>query len=601
MKKGGLSMKKMKFYFVVLVAILSLNAYFPAGIGAKEWIEPVSGQKTVSEACRAARQTDLETLFMTLESNHPNIYHKNSQAIFKQKINEIERTLHTMSDFEFAIALSELTALVGDSHTKLSIGGQLGKNAHYIPINGTMVKEGFLITGIPSEHQQVLGGILTSINGISMEEMKQKIMPMLCFDNEVYLDKQFIGTFYVYEILEHYGILDSPKKIVLEIKLGEKIETIEVEALDREAYQSIPMSQISCELPETAEHSSKLYFFKPLDEETLYIQYNACQEDEQLPMETFAKQVNDEISQKGYKRTILDLRYNGGGSDGVIIPLMYVLDEKNQQDGMQLYTLIGRHTFSSALINAVEFKEIGAVLVGAPTGGSVNHFGQVSSFELPNSKMKGSYANKFCDLSSLIDAAKKYEVEPLLPDLWAEPTRQDYLEGRDTGIQVILSDKANQIVPKTELTRGALAVCLGRDYMERTGTTMNHMTTDLEDISMFSYDTPYIVWASTHQIIKGESETLFSPNQALTRAQVAVILQRYAQFMGVSLEDLTKKDIEIADMDAVQAWEEEAVKVLGGTELFPLIDGRFKPQETVSRQGFEALFNDFKKYMDLRK
>ncbi|MBP3887769.1 MAG: S-layer homology domain-containing protein [Cellulosilyticum sp.] len=591
-------MKSMKFYSVLLVATLGFNAYFPVGLRAEELMHPVSIQKTISEACITARQADLETLFKTLESNHPNIYHKNNQAIFKQKITEIERALHTMSDFEFAIALSELTALVGDSHTKLSIGGQLGKNAHYIPIDGKMIKEGLLITGIPSEHQQALGGILTSINGMSLEEIKQKIMPMLCFDNEVYLNKQFVGTFYVYDILEHYGVLNSPKKIVLEIKLGEKLETIEVEAIDKKGLQSISMSQIPCEIPETAMDASKLYFFKPLDEETLYIQYNACREDEHLPMEKFARQVNDAITQKGYKRTILDLRYNSGGSDGVIIPLMYVLDEKNQQDGMQLYTLIGSNTFSSALINAVEFKEIGSVLVGSPTGGSVDHFGQVSSFELPNSKIKCSYSNKFCDLGLLIDAAKDYEVEPLLPDLWAEQTREDYLMGQDTAIQAILADKENKVAPKIELTRGALAVYLGRDYMERTGSTMNSVTTSFEDISMFSYDTPYVVWASTHQIINGESEALFVPNQALTRAQIAVILQRYAQFMGISLEDLIKKDIEIVDMNEVEAWEEDAVRMLGGTELFPLIDGKFEPKEIVSRQAFDALFKVFKKYMD---
>lgn len=67
------------------------------------------------------------------------------------------------------------------------------------------------------------------------------------------------------------------------------------------------------------------YFSLPLDSRTYYIQYNQCKEDPELPMETFTAQVMADLEQGSYSVLLLDLRNNGGGSDGVIIPLLMEL------------------------------------------------------------------------------------------------------------------------------------------------------------------------------------------------------------------------------------------------------------------------------------
>lgn len=56
--------------------------------------------------------------------------------------------------------------------------------------------------------------------------------------------------------------------------------------------------------------------------------------------------------------------------------------------GTEVVGLIGETTFSSAIINAVELQEMGAALVGDLTSGSVDHFGSVGSFRLPNSGLQ---------------------------------------------------------------------------------------------------------------------------------------------------------------------------------------------------------------------
>lgn len=53
--------------------------------------------------------------------------------------------------------------------------------------------------------QQLLFGLLTAVNGVSINEIYQKMLPMLGRDNTVYRNRKFLQTFYIYEILAHYG------------------------------------------------------------------------------------------------------------------------------------------------------------------------------------------------------------------------------------------------------------------------------------------------------------------------------------------------------------------------------------------------------------
>lgn len=587
-------MKKRQLYYILLATIFYTNTFSPIIANAKDLSNVVISESTVNKDIVKARKEDLNFLMTNLKINHPDIYNKNDKYIFDKKIKEIEDKLDTMSDFEFEIKICELVGLIGDSHTKSSIGISLGEEIRVLPLNIDIVDEGVLITSILSEHKQALGGILTSINGISMNDIKQKLMPILIADNEVYLEKEFYSIFYIYDILEYYNVLSSPDNISLGVKIGDKEESIKLNAVSIKTLNSMQMVNINRPIPKTVEDKSKIYFFKHLDDNTLYIQYNSCREDKNLPMKVFAKQVEDTLNEKDYKHVILDLRYNLGGSDGVLIPLMYMLEEKYRKGEIQLYTLIGENTFSAALINTVELKEIGSIIVGTPTGGSVDHFGEVSAFELPNSKIKVQYSSKFFDLSTFFNAAKPYDVQPFLPDILVEQTKKDYLEGKDSAVEFILKDK-NKPTIKTDFVRSELAVELGRDYTERTGKQLNNIQNTFEDISIIFYFTPYVVWANDNKIMVGQNEKNFLPDKVVTKGELAVVLMRYANLIGVPLNNISKNEIKILDINTIKPWQQEAVKTFAGTNMFPLVNGKFNPNETVSRETFNNIFKEFKK------
>lgn len=578
---------KRKLYAILLTSILTFNGFTPIIAKAEE----VNTSKEVSQDLTKSRKADLDLLLKTLEEKHPNMYNKNDKQVFLSKASDIEKNLDKMSNFEFAFALSELTALIGDSHTKINLNSVIDNNTFQLPLGLTKVEEGLMIVTIDEKNKDALGGILTGINGISIDEAKEKIRPVISYDNETYLDAIFLGHFNLYNLLEYTKILSSPKDITLNVKIGGEEKTIKLDAVPMEEMSNVKLERLENKIP-TKRDKKKLYFKEEIAKDTLYIQYNSCKQDENLPMKEFAKQVEEDIAKNGYKKVVVDLRYNGGGSDGVIMPLMYALEENMKQKGLSVYALTGSNTFSSALINAVQFKEIGATIVGTNTGGSVDHFGEVDIFELPNSKIQVRYSNKYFELSTLLKEAEPYDMESLKPDVYKEQTREDYLQGKDTAIEYILQDTSVKNIPKTNLTRGQLAVEIGRDgEMRKVGKPLNSVDTKFEDISRFTYSTPYILYLHLNNIMVGENEKQFLPEKDITKGELAVVLYRYANMLNVPLDSLTKEKVEIKN---AKTYQQEAINSIVGTQLLPVENGVFDSSEVVTIKEFENIFSQFK-------
>lgn len=86
-------------------------------------------------------------------------------------------------------------------------------------------------------------------------------------------------------------------------------------------------------------------------------------EDPKQPMDGFAAQVEAELEAGDYRQVLLDLRNNGGGSDGVLVPIILLVPGL-VEEGVKVYGLVGEATYSSAIINAVELVDAGGVLAG---------------------------------------------------------------------------------------------------------------------------------------------------------------------------------------------------------------------------------------------
>ena len=397
-----------------------------------------------------------------------------------------------------------------------------------------------------------------------MGTVLESFSALLSADNPVKLRQQYRQSCNVADLYEYVGLVPEGGDLELTLAGG---PVLAVEPVDAAAPGSVSLARLSDQItvsPATAA-TEDFYWSAPLNDVTYYIQYNTCREDPELPMETFAAQVQTDLDAGDYSRVLLDLRNNGGGSDGVIWPLLAVLRQE-MDDGAQLVGLIGETTFSSAIINAVELQEMGAVLVGEPASGSVDHFGSVGSFALPNSGVQVGVSTKYIDLGTLLDADAGRGVESLEPDVTVPQTMADTLAGRDTAVEWLL-DHPEQLeqraYPDAPLTRGRFVGLLH----EAAGSPAPSEAAGFGDLLGVEWYLPAVNWAAEAGVTGGTADGTFAAARPLTWQEAAVFLVRTADALG--LEPEAVRTAPLPDGLTAGAWDSDALARVWRWGLLP--------------------------------
>ncbi len=484
------------------------------------------------------RQEDLDFLYETvLVAHHPDVFANTPESEFLRVKAEIEGRLETETNTEFLLDLMRLTALVGDSHTSVAIGGAAELRAYPF----AMVRRGerWYLSAAAPEDKDLLCQEVTLLAGKPVQEVIEAYGTLFAADNPVHLRRSFRQACNVADIYEYLGLVKAGEPLTVTLKNGKtlRLEPMGMEEMNQ--LEAVRISDLIKGQPETAA-ADAYYFAKPLTENVYYIQYNTCQEAEDLSMEDFAASVAKDLEAGDYSRVLLDLRNNGGGSDGVIWPLLEYL-RPAMDGGCELVGLIGESTFSSALINAVEIQEMGGVLAGEPAGGSVCHFGAVQGFSLPNSKVRGQLSSKYLDLNTLLDAAAGRGVEALEPDVLVYQTLEDTLNGKDTTVDWLLAHPeklAQKAFPNAPLTRGRF---IGLLHEAAGSPDMELGELPFADSLGIEWYLPAAAWAKEQGIAKGGAEGTFSAARPITWREAAVFLGRTAEALNLKPDPAEKR------------------------------------------------------------
>ncbi|MBQ9931249.1 MAG: S-layer homology domain-containing protein, partial [Firmicutes bacterium] len=135
--------------------------------------------------------------------------------------------------------------------------------------------------------------------------------------------------------------------------------------------------------------------------------------------------------------------------------------------------------------------------------------------------------------------------------------------------------------PNGTMTRGMFVTVLGRmagvDAEDYKGESV------FRDVPAGAYYAPYVAWASQYGITSGTSSTTFSPDDLITRQQMAAFFVRYFEAFDVDYE--TGADITTTpkDMDSVADYAKDAVLKLWKQGLLNGDGKKFDPQSNASR------------------
>lgn len=141
--------------------------------------------------------------------------------------------------------------------------------------------------------------------------------------------------------------------------------------------------------------------------------------------------------------------------------------------------------------------------------------------------------------------------------------------------------------PHVRLTRGMMATILW-NYAGKpqTGNTV------FTDVANNTWYTDAINWAAINGIVSGYGNSLFGPNDEITREQMAVMLYNYTKFIEV---DLPQKRIGIFVDDAqISTWAKESVDFMYAADI---INGKgnndFDPQGRATRAEVAVMMRNF--------
>lgn len=273
---------------------------------------------------------------------------------------------------------------------------------------------------------------------------------MISFENESFLKSQLPHYLSSAEVLYGLEILDETGRAELDLSRegGEKFRFVVPTVSIKEFYGITEDAHADFEkLPLYRRNAGRKYWSCLVEgTKTLYFNYSSCREMDDLTLADFTEGIIRMIEGGSVECLVIDLRNNLGGNSTLLEPFIGWLEkcDKMKMEGA-LYVIIGRDTFSSALLNAYAIiNKTKAVLVGEPSGGKPNCYGEVESFKLDNSRVEICYSSKYYKL------IKDDRVMSLYPDVKTVLTFKHYVENRDPCMEYILHAAAENKEIETE-------------------------------------------------------------------------------------------------------------------------------------------------------
>ncbi|HVS18877.1 MAG TPA: hypothetical protein VMT18_09785 [Planctomycetota bacterium] len=384
------------------------------------------------------RQKELDWLVAALERRHPDIHSVTPPARFEDAVETLREDLPRRNPAEAFVGLLRIVALVGDSHTRLEDWSPVEELR--LPVLFGAWPDGYWVMGVQPDHGELFASRLVALEGRPVADCAERLSPLVPHENEIVLRNGVARLLGLPQVLAAVGLAPDAARVALTLRGADGLEReITLESCPRAqlvGWAALPPPGWS--EPLYRSRLGESWWWTELSESrTLYFQYNRCGDDPQAPFVVLAAEILERLDRGDLERLVVDLRHNGGGDSEVLRPLLAGLGQRPEWRGERVAVLIGNATYSSAMMNALALRrDLGAVLLGEPTGQKPNSFGEVRGFRLPFSGLRVGCSTKRFRL---------VEGDPpsLAPDVPVPTTFDDLHHGRDPVLERALGAPAD--------------------------------------------------------------------------------------------------------------------------------------------------------------
>lgn len=407
---------------------------------------------------------DLHSATKTLVDRHPDIFYRISQNEFNQTVARSEQKIkRSQTDEECLASICQVVASIQDGHTMLGLNNLPGYRDIF-PVRFYEFSDGIHITGIAKKFDKFVGAKVIEIGTLSAEEAFESAGKLAFADNEFYKKELTPLIVATCKLAFGLGITETADKLPL---------LIETESQKREEIVLSPISPpgpnnmlrgmdigpagvsfssaftgTEKDLPSYLKHldgSHNYWFEHDKKHRAIYMQFNLVADQPDESFVEFSKRMFSYVDDnaKEIDKFILDLRFNNGGSGIIVLPFLNEIVKRDNINQLgHLYTLIGRRSFSAAVLLTAEMMlHTQTLLVGEPAGAAQNMFSDLVNWgPLPNS---GAILFVSSEHFNIAWPANKNQMLP--PHYPAPFSSLDFFSGKDPALEAIFADKVKAV------------------------------------------------------------------------------------------------------------------------------------------------------------
>jgi len=388
---------------------------------------------------------DLDFLTRRMEQMHWRLYANISKEDFRTAIQKLKADAPQPSKERTRARLSALIARVGDGHTAVAAFAEGEQSIRRLPIHMYSFTDGVFIIGTSESRQEWLGAKVVKVGPLSIAEALNKARAYCAVDNDMgYLDGApacLTNPAIVQEVGASEG--DAAEFTLQFPDGGERTVRISPEPLPRSVRHGGPLfrpgfvyANAKSPPPLYQRDLTKPLTLEPLEEaKAIYFGFHAIAENQGQKFADFVAAMTKQIEDKQAEYLILDMRLNGGGNTGLVMPLIHALirNDRVNKPG-HLFVIVGRRTFSAAqnTVNMLE-QNTHATFVGEPTGSRPNFVGESTYIVLPYSRLRVYCSSRYWQYGDSTDNRTWVQ-----PQIACELTSKDFTENRDPCMEAIL-------------------------------------------------------------------------------------------------------------------------------------------------------------------
>jgi hypothetical protein len=377
---------------------------------------------------------DLAFLSSSISGKHPDPFHVISEESFKSRVDRLHENIPNLEDHEIIVEMATLVAMLQDGHTQFQGVFQFFTDQY--PLRLEVFSDGIFVRSASSALKETIGAQLIHLGQLDVEEVFERIAFATPHDNDMTLKNWVPSVMVIPGILHAQNITSNSDgaQFVFADRGGRELILDLVPVGSEDPLNWIDASA-GVEQPLYLQHPKDNYWHQYLeDSQTLFVQFNRVQDAPDESIAEFFARVSQIMPERATKSIVLDVRFNSGGNNYLNAPVVDWVNSSMQGLKGNFYVIIGRGTFSAAqtLVTRLE-ATTDVILVGEPTGGSPNHFGDPVKLRLPHSNLTLAVSSVYHN-----DAPGDNRTT-IEPQLLAPRSSKDYFSGRDPALEAILS------------------------------------------------------------------------------------------------------------------------------------------------------------------